>query len=252
MDKYFHINADKTSICCKLYREDNAPPESLILFGHGFGGHKDNRAAERFARRVMSKNRGAALLTFDWPAHGDDVRKTLVLEDCGLYLRRVLDYIRSELRPVRLLGYATSCGGYLMLRQIAMEGNPFSKLALRCPVISMYDVMTKAILREEELARLEKGKPVPVGFDRKVTIDRRFLEDVRSCGLMEMDFLPFADDLLIVHGTQDEIVPFETARVFAEENVIEFVPVEGADHRFQDPKKMDQATAVIVPFLGLK
>ena len=75
---------------------------------------------------------------------------------------------------------------------------------------------------------------------------------MRACELMEKDFLPYADDLLIVHGTQDEIVPFESARAFAEKNVIEFVPVEGADHRFQDPKKRDRATAAIVPFLGLK
>ena len=252
MDKYFRINADKCSICCKLYRDDSGPLESLILFGHGFGGHKDNRAAERFARRVMSKNKGSALMTFDWPAHGDDVRRTLVLEDCGLYLGHVLDYIRSELHPERLLGYATSFGGYLMLRHIALNGNPFSRLALRCPVISMYGVMTGSILTEDELVRLQKGKPVPVGFDRKVEIDRRFLEDVRAFELMEKDFLPYADELLIVHGTQDEIVPYDSARRFAEENVIEFVPVEGADHRFQDPKKMDQAVAVMLPFLGLK
>ena len=48
--------------------------------------------------------------------------------------------------------------------------------------------------------------------------------------------------------TKDEVVPFEDSRMFADNNLIEFIPVEGADHRFQDPKKMDAAIKHIQTF----
>ena len=46
-------------------------------------------------------------------------------------------------------------------------------------------------------------------------------------------------------------MPFEDSVRFADDNVIELVAVEGADHRFHDPKKMDQAVAAIISFFEL-
>ena len=43
------------NVSCKLYYEDKKAIDSVVLFGHGFGGHKDNKAAERFAGRALDK-----------------------------------------------------------------------------------------------------------------------------------------------------------------------------------------------------
>ena len=64
--------------------------------------------------------------------------------------------------------------------------------------------------------------------------------------------MPFADEILILHGTKDELVPFGDSKEFAENNVIDFEPVENADHRFQSPEKMDFAIAKICGYFGLK
>ena len=61
-----------------------------------------------------------------------------------------------------------------------------------------------------------------------------------------------ADQLLILHVTKDEIVPFEAVKAVAEDNVIEFEPIEGADHCFMDQKKMDLTIFLIIAFSGLK
>ena len=66
------------------------------------------------------------------------------------------------------------------------------------------------------------------------------------------DYLEQADQLLILHGTKDEIVPFEAVKAVAEDNVIEFEPIEGADHCFMDQKKMDLTIFLIIAFSGLK
>ena len=252
MEKAFSVNAEGCSIRCRLYADGAGPIGRVVLFGHGFGGHKDNRAAARFAGRMLEKNKGTALVAFDWPCHGEDVRKLLRLEDCSRYLRLTAAYIRSRWEDPALYGYATSFGGYLFLKYLSEEGNPFAKLALRCPAVDMYEGLSRNILTEAERDRLAHGKPVSAGFDRKVTIDRAFLESLREADITKRDFLPWADDIIILQGTRDEIVPFEAVKAFAEENVIEFEAVEGADHRFQDPRLMDRAIARILAFFGMK
>lgn len=251
MTRYFQINAQGCNIRCKLYCPDNKDIRRMVVFCHGFGGHKDNAAAEKFAQRLLSKYKDAAMVTFNWPCHGDDVRSKLTLPDCDLYLQQVLQYIRDTYAPEAIYAYATSFGGYLTLRYIAAHGNPFRKIALRCPAVDMYRVLTERILTPENLTRMQKGKDIPVGFDRKVPVGLSFLESLRSEDLRQLDFLDYAEDLLILHGTADELVPFDSAYSFADDNLIEFIAVEGADHRFHDPKKMEQAIKAICDFFGL-
>ena len=90
-----------------------------------------------------------------------------------------------------------------------------------------------------------------VGFDRKVKIGPQFVEAVRAADIRTRPYYDYADDILIIHGTADEVVPMQDSVQFADDNVIEFVPIEGADHRFRDPKKMDAAIALIIKFFGL-
>ncbi|MBQ9413474.1 MAG: alpha/beta hydrolase [Oscillospiraceae bacterium] len=252
MEKLFSVNAEKHSIRCKLYCDTPKDVETVIVFGHGFGGHMGNKAAERFAGRVLEKNKHIAAVTFNWPCHGEDIKKKLTLDDCSAYLRLVLAHVRERWEVQNLYGYATSFGGYLFLRYIAEEGNPFRKLALRCPAVNMYGVVVSALLSEDGLEKLEKGKNVSVGFDRKIEISPGFLEELRRSDIRDKDYLEYADDILILHGAKDEIIPIDEVRRFADDNLIEFVPVEAADHRFTDPKIMGDANARIIAFLGLR
>ena len=56
--------------------------------------------------------------------------------------------------------------------------------------------------------------------------------------------------MLILHGTADTTVDIQDSQQFAEDNVIEFIPVEGADHPFRDPKLMDFAIHTIIEFFA--
>ena len=252
MEKFFTHNAEGCSIHGKLYAENPGEVNRLVLYGHGFGGHKDNKAAARFARHMLEKNRGTALLCFDWPCHGDDARKKLRLEDCDAYLRLMLAWAQERFDSPELYGYATSFGGYLFLKYLSEHGNPFRKLALRCPAVDMYAVLCSAVLDEEKRRKLERGRPVLAGFDRKLEIDGVFVESLREADITKRDFLDYADDLFILHGTKDELVPIADVRAFAEDNVIDFEAVEGANHRFQDPRQMDHAVARIAAFFGMR
>lgn len=248
-DKLLTINQDGCSIRCRLYAQTGPAAERVVIYGHGFGGHKDNRAAKRYADFIRAKHKDMAVLCFDWPCHGDDARKKLLLEDCDAYLRCVIDYVRGQYPQARLLAYATSFGGYLFLKYMAEHGDPFAMTALRCPAIPMHETMMHAIIRPEELEKLERGKEVLVGFDRKIRISPDFLESLRQADVQKMDLSPYRDEILILHGTKDEIVPMAGVEAFAEKNGIPFFPIENADHRFVDPGKMQEAIKIISEFL---
>lgn len=250
MEKYFEINQNDQNIRCKLYYDKSRPIEKVVLFGHGFAGHKDNSAAQKFAERVLTKYKGIAILIFDLPCHGDDVKKKMLIRDCLTYVGIVIDYVRSELHTDEIYSYATSFGGYLVLKYISEHGNPFVKIALRCPAVNMSEALTHAVIKNDELEKIVRGKPVPVGFDRKIEVTRQFLADLEEADIVKNDYLDFADDILILHGTKDEVVPFDVVQKFAEDNLIGFVPVENADHRFQNSSCMEQATKKVLEFFG--
>ncbi|MBO4888149.1 MAG: alpha/beta fold hydrolase [Firmicutes bacterium] len=250
--KYFSINEAGFSIRCKLYADHPSEIRKVILFGHGFGGHKDNRAAEHFAERVLGKNKLVGIITFDWPCHGADARKSLSLADCDQYLTQVLDYVQTAYHPEQLDAYATSFGGYLFLKYIMEHGDPFRKMALRAPAVEMLDSLTEKILSKDELEKLQKGKKVQAGFDRKVEISKDFLEDLERNDLRQMDFIDVSESIVILQGTKDEIVDPVKVREFADNNLIEYIPIENADHRFMDPHKMDMAVTEILRFLELR
>lgn len=251
MYKYFELNGGGHNIRCKLYCRDEKLIGRIVLFCHGFGGHKDNGAAEKFAMRAISKHKDIAVLSFNWPCHGDDVKKKLRLEDCMTYLGLLLPYLRRKYMPGEISCYATSFGGYLCLKYIQEHGNPFKKIALRCPAVNMHEVISTAIMTPDELSSLKKRREIPVGFDRKIMIGLPFLEELRENDIQQRDYSAYADDILIIHGSADEIVPFEAAAAFAEKNGIDFVPVDGADHRFKNGQNMEQAIKLIMEYFGL-
>ena len=113
----------------------------------------------------------------------------------------------------------------------------------------MYEVLTKNIVTEEEADKLAKGKDVLVGFDRKIKISPDFLESLKAADLTRFDFTTYCNDILILHGTKDEIVPIQAVKSFSEQNHISFFPIENADHRFIDPNKMHEAIEIITEFL---
>ena len=248
MFRYFEINAEGRNIRCKIYFTEKGAADKAVIFCTGFAGHKDNNACAKFAEKVLSKHKDVCVAVFDWPAHGDDVRKKICLDDCMAYLRLVIREVREAYGIRRLYAYATSFGGYLLLRYISENGSPFEKIALRCPAINMYQLLTGTIMNAEELAKIMKGKDMPVGFDRKITVTRSFLEELKENDIRGRDFLDFAENMLIIHGTADEVIPCEDSRKFADDQLIEFIPVEKADHRFQNPVLLSLAHKYIMEF----
>ena len=249
-EKYFSINTSGNSVRCKIYYLDLRNVEKVVLALHGFGGQKDSLAIRHFAEKVLSKYKTTAVLSYDHPCHGEDALNRLTLEACDRYLGFVLQYIGEQFPNAELYNYSTSFGGYVVLKYIYEHGNPFRRMVLRCPAVNLYELMTEKVIAPLDLEKLQTGKDILAGFDRKVRLCPRFLEEIRDFDLREKDLLDYCEDVLIVQGMKDEIVDTEAVRQFADDNLIEFVPVAKADHRFTDPQIYSQTIAVILKFLS--
>ena len=89
MTKYFELNENGHNVRCKIYCDNIREIKKAVIFCHGFAGHKDNSTAEKFADRLLTKYKGIAVLTFNFPCHGDDVKKKPVLDDFMTYIELV-------------------------------------------------------------------------------------------------------------------------------------------------------------------
>ncbi|MDD6155071.1 MAG: alpha/beta hydrolase [Eubacteriales bacterium] len=250
MLKKFDINEEGYSVRCWIQAQKDAREyDRVVICTHGFGGSKDAPNISKFAEKETAKYKKDAVICFDWPCHGQDARKKLELSECLEYLGLVIRYSKEKLKAKTLLNYSVSFGAYLTLEYIAERGNPFAKIALRCPGIKMYDLM-RAKVSDDDLVKLSKGKEVMVGFDRKMKVDQKFMDDLKAADVTKREYFDWADDMLIIQGTNDHMVSYDDSKDFAENNVINFVPVEGADHTFRNPKLMDMAIHTILEFFG--
>lgn len=240
MERKFQIPGS-TPIACRLLCRDVHNIQNLVIFCHGFGGSKENAMATRLADRLLTKYPGWALLAFDLPCHGEDVRKKLVFSQCREDLCRVLDYARETLHPEALYACGVSFGGFLLLSHIAEQGCPFRKVVLRCPAVNLFDILTKTILSPEDLENLRRGKRVSIGFERKIPVTPEFLEEIRRADVSGQDYLDWAERILVLHGTADDTVPMAGVQTFCDNQLIDFLPVAGADHRFRKPEHMEFA-----------
>ncbi|MDO4616919.1 MAG: alpha/beta fold hydrolase [Lachnospiraceae bacterium] len=250
MEKNFDINDGGYSIRSKIYCQNQKNIDQVILFLHGFGSYKDTAALTKFAEKVISKYKTTAVIGFDFPCHGADARKKLMLSECCAYLDLVKKYVHEHFGTERIYIYATSFGGFLILKYIHENGNPFVKIALRSPAVNMYDSLLEHAKNSGQYDKLMKGKEVLLGHERKVKVSPAFFEEIRETNLNEIEFIDFADELMILHGTEDDTVPFAEVEQFADNNIIEFVPFEG-DHRVRNPKTMDFVIHTIITFFDL-
>lgn len=251
MEKKFQINEKGHNIRCHLFANDPSQLNKVIVFAHGFGGSKDNASVRKIAERALSKYKGVGLVSFNWPGHGDDVKKKILMDDCMDYYQSVLDYCINVLKAKELYSSSVSFGGFMTLKWLSERGNPFKKIVLRSPAITMYQALTNRIIKNQDFEKLQKGKDVSAGFDRITMIDQAFLLQLQKDDPRDESFIEFAEKMLIIHGADDELIQPEEVIQFADDNVIELVLVEGADHRFHDPKKFDVVLKKTFEFFDL-
>ena len=98
MQRYFEINEQGNNISCKIYYSDRTTIEKAVIYCTGFAGHKDNNAANKFAVKLLSKEKETAVVVFNWPAHGDDIKKSWLSKIVSPILISLSTVLRKQWR----------------------------------------------------------------------------------------------------------------------------------------------------------
>ena len=132
-------------ICCKLFFPEEGNIRHIIIGVHGFAGDKNSSMLKKLAEDVCRK--GAALLCFDFPAHGESPvgEEMLTVENCKSDLCSVVEYVIRNYPDAEKTIFATSFGGFVTL--LCAEQLANFHLVLRAPAVTMPKVLLDNVLQ---------------------------------------------------------------------------------------------------------
>ena len=210
--------------------------QDLVIVAHGVTSHKERPWLVGLCDRLARE--GIASLRISYSGNGEsdgryeEATITKEVADLGC----VIDHL--EERNWRLAYAGHSMGGAVGTLRAAKDARLIAFLSLA-------GMVHVARFMERLFGHLEPGKDVMLGKEH-CPLSQGFLDDARAVG----DVLDAARSLrlphLIIHGTEDEIVPYQDALDFCAvtDGRTELVTLEGIDHRFTGAvEKMAEAGA---------
>lgn len=249
MDKYFNISYNNKFIKCKMFYNDLDNIKKVILSCHGFTSSKDNRTVSLLSSKVLDKYDDVLIISFDLPGHGSD-KSIIDLDECNNYLDTIIKYIKNNYNG-DIYAQGSSFGGYLFLKYIYENGNPFKKIALRCPAVNMYDALVNNILSREKVDLLKHEDNIKCFDDSDVVISKKFLSELKKNNILKYDFSSFSNDILTIHGTCDNLINHDISKSFCLKNNISFKSIIDCDHRFSNYNDLSSCIDFIISFYNL-
>ncbi|MBR5430210.1 MAG: alpha/beta fold hydrolase [Firmicutes bacterium] len=213
--------------------------KTAVLVVHGFGSGKDRATASKMRDDFAA--RGAGFCALDLPAHGESPvdGHYLTVENALADLATAEDVIHRYMPKADIAFFASSFGAYLTSLYLARRPRRLTppRAVLRCAALTMPRLLWEE-LGEAKQSELKAGRDVYLeSYDPPILISPAFINSMLAND-------PFAQcrprmaDLLLIHGTADEVAPIAEARRFSRQFGYPLLEVEGADHRFQGPGQM--------------
>lgn len=240
---YFEL-FDSYPVSCKAFEPENGEINRVIIGVHGFAGDKESSALEAVAEEMVKY--GTALVCFDFPSHGESAVEgdRLSVENCISNLLSVDRYVTEKYGCNEKIVFATSFGGYISVLASEKLGN--CRFILRAPAVTMGRIFISVILGMTEEEFREKGSVI-CGFERKIEVPFAFYEDLKQNDAMKADI---SQQTLVIHGTQDDVVPFEDVRQFSSSRKnVRLEAIEGADHRFKKSGELERVVELAKEFI---
>lgn len=230
--KEFDLITERYLIPCKSFMP-NAAIKKVVIGVHGFAGDKDSSVLSALAEELVLNESG--LICFDFPAHGKSEAEDNLLrvENCIQDLLNVADYVREKYPQKEYGLFATSFGGYITL--LCSDKLPKFKIVLRAPAVTIANSFVEKIIPVSKLEFIN-NKGALCGFERKMYVSVDFYEDLLNYKIQ----IP-QEEILVIHGTEDDIVPFTDVKNIADKHPnIKLIPIIGADHRFKKEGELEQ------------
>ncbi|MBO3839941.1 MAG: alpha/beta fold hydrolase [Thermoproteota archaeon] len=209
-------------------------PAPAVVFSHGFTGNKieTHRLFVRAARKMSKEGFVAVRFDFRGSGESDGEFEEMTISSEVSDLNAVLNFLASRMEIIRekmgLVGL--SLGGVVSILTAAQ--NPIVKAV--CTWSSPAYLRLLSSLRDSfgaDLSQIEKGYvDLPSGY----RIGRMFFEDALKHDIINSCARISPRPMLIIHGSQDSVVPVEHARMLYDGagEPKKIVIIEGADHTF--------------------
>lgn len=236
MERYFSLSNERLRIPCKIYEPDFGGPRRCILGVHGFGASKDTEILTALSEEMILF--GAAMVCFDFPAHGESPLQSdaLTLDMCIDTLLYTAQWAHNRYPDLDFCIFASGFGAYVTLIAIDQLEELVGrvKLVLQTPNLRMSETILNMLrMSDEEL--LEAGHAA-LRAQREFDISYAFYKQVRNYTALTIYDTP----MLLIHGEKDEYLPIDDMINFRRINEgCKLVVIPGADHQFRAPGAWD-------------
>ncbi|MFA9564028.1 MAG: alpha/beta hydrolase [Acidimicrobiales bacterium] len=228
-----------------LHRPDG-PVKGSVLLAHCFTCGKDLHTMTRLARGLARE--GYVALRFDFTGLGASdgaFSETTVATNVADLSRAALVLIQRGYGPCALVGHSLGGAAVLLAAHRVKTASAVAVIAAPADTDHVHHLFADDI----ETIRSEGCAVVHIG-GRPFPISDRFLDDLTRHRVLDR-VAQLGRPLLVLHGPDDEVVPFEHAlRIYeAADEPKRLVSLTGADHLLSDRTVADQALAAIVEWL---
>ena len=230
METYCEIKTDEGILRGMFHRPDLKKFPVVIMF-HGFTA---SRLGPRFAfvrlARQLEKL-GIGSIRFDFLGSGEsdgDFKDMTYMKECKQAMYIIEDIKKlDEVSEIYLLGH--SMGGAIAGNMAALFPDLIKKCCLWAPAFCMPDILA-------HLKQNPAMQPIDDFYDCKgLKLSLSFVEEMMNLDMYK-HIEDYKNDLMIIHGTKDETVPFESSKRYLvqyQREDLHFVEIENGSHNFE-------------------
>lgn len=223
-----------------LHSPKKGSSQDLILIGHGVTANKDREFLVTLAETLADN--GYEALRFSFSGNGDsegDFRQSCPSKEVD-DLKAIIDAF-----PDRALSYVGhSMGGAVGVLAISKQF-PILKF------ISLAGMVHTALFAKTEFGDVTPDSENGTMWEKpECPLSQTFVDDMNAIDSV----LPLAPSIsipwLIVHGSEDDVVPIEHSRELTNSNKsIELIEIDKADHVFSNPDHANTMAANVTQWL---
>ena len=236
MERYFSLSLEHLRIPCRIYEPDFGAAKRCILGVHGFGASKDTQVLTALSEEMAIF--GAATVSFDFPAHGENPLQSdaLTLDNCVETLLYAAEFAHNRYQEVDFCIFASGFGAYVTLIALDRLQQRVGKvkLVLQTPNLRMADALLGMVRMDAQ--QLKEAGSVTLNAERKFSVSYTFYRQLRE----HVALTTYDAPMLLLHGELDEILPLDDMLSFRRINSrCRLVVIPGADHQFLTPGAWD-------------
>lgn len=219
-----------------IFAQPATPTNRAVILCHGFPSDKDSRTNRRLTELLVP--RSIATLRFDWYGMGESPEQLahFGIQKCAEQLDAAFRFVAG--RDIHTLGLIGSSFGGFMAILSASRYPQLQALGLKCPVVDFPEVL-RLEFGAEAMEGWKRTDHIPniLGGDHPIPLPYSFFEECLTYdGYISASRIQVPT--LIVHGDQDEIIPFhQIDRLMASLHAPKHLRlIPGANHQFGRPE----------------